>query len=114
MTKKNKTILLTLLIVTVTVIGFAQETGYTFTDKIDIEVTSVKDQHRSGTCWSFASISFLEAELLRTGKGTYDLSEMFVVRNCYLEKADKFVRMHGKTNFGPGGLAHDLIMVWKK
>ncbi len=114
MTQNNKTLLLTLLIVAITVIGSAQETGYTFTDKIDIEVTSVKDQHRSGTCWSFASISFLEAELMRTGKGVYDLSEMFIVRNCYVEKADKFVRMHGKTNFGPGGLAHDLIMVWKK
>jgi bleomycin hydrolase len=92
----------------------AQESGYRFTDKIDLEVTSVKDQHRSGTCWSFAALSFLEAELLRTGKGEYDLSEMFIVRNCYTEKAEKFVRMHGKTNFGPGGLAHDLIMVWKK
>jgi bleomycin hydrolase len=91
----------------------AQEKGYIFTDKIDIDVTSVKDQHRSGTCWSFAAISYLEAELLRVGAGTYDLSEMFLVRHCYADKADKFVRMHGKTNFGPGGLAHDLIYVWK-
>lgn len=90
-----------------------EQSGYSFTDKIDLEVTSVKDQHRSGTCWSFAAISFLEAELLRTGKGEYDLSEMFLVRNCYSKKADKFVRMHGKTNFGAGGLAHDLLMVWK-
>lgn len=95
-------------------LSFAQNSGYTFTDKIDIKVTSVKDQHRSGTCWSFASISFLEAELLRKGKGTYDLSEMFLVRNCYTEKAIKYVRMHGKTNFGQGGLAHDMILVWKK
>ncbi len=94
--------------------GYAQETGYSFTDKIDVDVTSVKDQHRSGTCWSFAAVSFLEAELLRTGKGEFDLSEMFLVRNCYTEKAEKFVRMHGKTNFGGGGLAHDLLMVWKE
>ncbi len=92
----------------------AQKTGYTFTDQINIEVSPVKDQYRSGTCWSYASISFLEAELIREGKGVYDLSEMFVVRNCFTEKADKYVRMHGKTNFGGGGLAHDLIMVWNK
>jgi len=91
-----------------------QESGYTFKDQIDIKVTPVKDQHRSGTCWSFAAISFLEAELIRTGQGEYDLSEMFLVRNCYKEKAEKYVRMHGKTNFGGGGLAHDLILVWEE
>jgi len=92
----------------------AQETGYTFKEKINIDVTSVKDQYRSGTCWSFASVSFLEAELMRVGMGEYDLSEMFLVYNCYSDKVDKYVRMHGKTNFGGGGLAHDLILVWKK
>ncbi|HKK62230.1 MAG TPA: C1 family peptidase [Bacteroidales bacterium] len=91
-----------------------EKSGYTFNDKIDIEVTSVKDQHRSGTCWSFASISFLEAELLRETGKEYDLSEMYLVRNCYIEKADRYVRMHGKTNFGGGGLAHDLLMVWER
>lgn len=88
--------------------------GYAFKDKIDIPVTSMKDQYRSGTCWSFAAVSFLEAELIKAGKGEYDLSEMFLVRNCYSEKAGKYVRMHGKTNFGGGGLAHDLILVWEK
>lgn len=92
----------------------AQKSGYTFKDKIDLEATSVKDQHRSGTCWSFAAISYLEAELLRENKGTYDLSEMYLVRKCYQMKADKYVRMHGKTNFGGGGLAHDLIDVWNR
>lgn len=92
----------------------AQNAGYTFTDRTDIPVTPVRNQYRSGTCWSFAAISYLEAELLRTGKGEYDLSEMFLVRQCYADKAEKYVRMHGKTNFGGGGLAHDLLMVWKK
>jgi len=94
--------------------SYGQKSGYTFTDQINIEVSPVKDQHRSGTCWSFASVSFLEAELIRTGKGIYDISEMFLVRNCYSEKAEKFVRMNGKTNFSMGGLAHDLILVWQK
>lgn len=87
--------------------------GYSFTIEKSIPVTSVKDQHRSGTCWSYASTSFIEAELLRMGKGTYDLSEMYYVRTAYEMKAEKYVRMHGKTNFGGGGLALDLIQIWK-
>ena len=87
--------------------------GYRFTTVISLPATPVKDQHRSGTCWSFASTSFIESELLRTGKGEYDLSEMFFVRKAYEMKADKYVRMHGKTNFGPGGLAMDVMRIWK-
>jgi bleomycin hydrolase len=88
--------------------------GYSFTVEKSIPVTSVKDQHRSGTCWSFASTSFIEAELLRTGKGTFDLSEIYYVRKAYEMKAEKYVRMHGETNFGGGGLAHDIIHIWKE
>lgn len=110
--KRNWLVLLSFSFLAVISIS-AQETGYKFTDKIDIDVTSVKDQYRSGTCWSFASISFLEAELLRNNAGTYDLSEMFLVRNCYTDKAEKYVRMHGKTNFGGGGLGQDLFYVWE-
>jgi len=107
-------VLLAIALAGITMTTNAQQTGYTFTDEITIEVTPVRDQYRSGTCWSYAAISFLEAELIRENKGVYDLSEMFLVRNCFTEKADKFVRMHGKTNFGGGGLAHDLILVWNK
>jgi len=85
-----------------------------FTLEKRIPATPVKDQHRSGTCWSFASVSFIESELLRTGKGTCDLSEMFFVRQAYLAKAVKYVRMHGKIKFGGGGLSHDVINVWKE
>jgi len=88
--------------------------AYSFTIEKEIPVTSVKDQHRSGTCWSFASTSFIEAELLRTGKGTYDLSEIYYVRTAYELKAEKYVRMHGTTNFAGGGLAQDVIHIWKK
>ncbi len=87
--------------------------GYSFTIEKQIPATPVKDQHRSGTCWSFASTSFLEAELLRTGKGEYDLSEMWFVRKAYEMKAEKYVRMHGTTNFGGGGLALDVLQIWK-
>jgi len=87
--------------------------GYRITVEISLPATSVKDQHRSGTCWSYATTSFIESELLRTGKGEYDLSEMYFVRKAYEMKAEKYVRMHGKTNFGPGGLAMDVLYTWK-
>lgn len=87
--------------------------GYEFTMLTSVPATPVKDQHRSGTCWSFASVSFIESELLRTGKGEYDLSEMFFVRKAYEMKAEKYVRLHGQGNFGPGGLALDVIQIWK-
>jgi bleomycin hydrolase len=87
--------------------------GYEFTMVTSVPATPVKDQHRSGTCWSFASVSFIESELLRTGQGTYDLSEMYFVRKAYEMKAEKYVRLHGRGNFGPGGLALDVMQIWK-
>ena len=80
----------------------------------DIEATDVKNQYRSGTCWSFSTLSFFESELKRMGKGEYDLSEMFVVRNTYSDKAERYVRMNGILNFGPGGAFHDVTYVIKK
>jgi bleomycin hydrolase len=52
-----------------------------------------------------------ESELLRIGKDTFDLSEMFVVRHVYEEKAEKYIRMHGTINFSGGGFFHDVIHV---
>ncbi len=90
-----------------------KEEGYTFEMIKDIPTTSVKNQYRSGTCWSFSGISFIESELIRKGKGEYDLSEMFVVRNSYEEKAIKYVRFQGNFNFGGGGAFHDVTHVMK-
>lgn len=86
----------------------AQET---FKDEVITKYTPVKNQGMSGTCWSFATVSFLEAELLRTGKGEFDLSEMFFVRKAYEMKAENFIRMHGTANFSQGGQAHDVFNV---
>ena len=85
-----------------------------FTIEKNLPATPVKDQHRSGTCWSYASVSFFESELLRIGEGEHDLSEAYFVRKAYELKAEKFVRMHGKTNFGNGGLALDAIHIWRE
>ncbi|MAQ31946.1 MAG: aminopeptidase [Flavobacteriales bacterium] len=85
-----------------------------FSNIITLDVNNVESQGKTGTCWSYATASFLESELIRMGKGQYDLSEMFVARNVYLEKADNFVRRHGKTNFGEGSLSHDLINTIEK
>ncbi len=89
------------------------KSGYEFTIVKELPATPVKNQYRSGTCWSFSSLSFLESELLRMGKGEYDLSEMFVVRNAYNEKAQKYVRFHGNFSFSGGGAFHDVIHVLK-
>ena len=88
-------------------------TGFIFTTVKDIPITSVKDQHRSGTCWAFSTLSFLEAELLRTGKGEYDLSEMFVVHHTMRDRAQYCVRMYGDVKFAAGGSAYDIIYCLK-
>ena len=91
--------------------GYSQKEGYIFKEIKTLPATPVKNQYRSGTCWAFSGISFFESELLRMGKGEYDLSEMFVVRNAYADKADKYVRMHGNINFAGGGAFNDVTMV---
>lgn len=88
--------------------------GFGFVDQIVIPVTSVKNQNKSGTCWSFAGTGFYENEILRNTGDTVDLSEMYVVRKCYEDKADRFVRLYGNTNFSPGGSVLDVPYVMKR
>ncbi|MBW8334609.1 MAG: C1 family peptidase [Prolixibacteraceae bacterium] len=91
-----------------------KEKGYQFTPIKEIPVTSVKDQYRSGTCWSFSGVGLLEAELLRLGKPEVDLSEMFIVYHAYSDKAVKYVRLHGNLSFSAGGAFHDVTNVIRK
>lgn len=84
---------------------------YTFNHLVDIGATETKDQCNTGTCWSYATLSFLESELLRMGKGTHNLSEMYNVRVTYPAKAENYVRFHGKAQFSAGSLSHDVINV---
>lgn len=90
-----------------------KESGYQFTAIKDIPCTTVKDQYRSGTCWSFSGIGFIEAEMIRERKPATNLSEMYVVHHAYDDKAVKYVRMHGSLNFGAGGEFHDVVNVIK-
>ena len=87
---------------------FAQE-GFEFTVVKENPITSIKNQNRAGTCWCYSSLAFIESELLRMGKGEYDFSEMYIVHNTYLDRADKAVRTHGDASFSQGGSFYDVI-----
>ena len=93
--------------------GMAQEAekkeGFTFTVVKENPITSIKNQNRAGTCWCYSSLAFIESELLRLGKGEFDLSEMFLVHNTYLDRADKAVRTHGDVSFSQGGSFYDVL-----
>lgn len=86
--------------------------GFEFKDVITVPVTSVKDQNKSGTCWCFAGTSFYENEIRKAGGDSLDLSEMFTVRHCYADKADRYVRTYGTINFAAGGSVLDVPYVW--
>ncbi len=99
-----------------TLSAMAQETpkeGFEFTTVKENPITSVKNQNRSSTCWSFSSMAFFESELLRMGKGTFDLSEMFVVHHTMQDRAVNYVRYHGDNSFSPGGSFYDAIFCLK-
>lgn len=87
--------------------------AYQFTIEKQLQATPVKDQHRSGTCWSFATVSFLESELIRMGKGEHDLSEMFIVNRNYHLRANDYVRFHGMKSFSAGAEGWDALNVVK-
>ena len=106
--KKLFVMLLTSLLV-LNVTAKEKVEGYKFTDGKLIKTTSVKNQFRSGTCWCFSALSWLENEIMRAGGEEMDLSEMWIVRNIYFEKAIKYVRLHGHLNFAVGGNAGDVI-----
>jgi len=88
--------------------------GYEFEIIKELENTPVKNQFRSGTCWSFSALSFLESEMLNMGKPEVDLSEAWIIRHSYSDKAKRYVRWHGHLNFAGGGAFHDVTNAIKK
>lgn len=93
----------------------SEKSNYRFEKIVHLDATPVQSQGFAGTCWSFSGLSFFESELIRMGnKKSPILSEMFVVRKAYEEKADKYIRMDGKSNFGQGGGFVDIPYVINK
>ena len=80
-----------------------------FFDIKTLKATSVKNQAMTGTCWCFATTSLVESEEIRKDNKEIDLSEMFTVRNMYIEKARNYILRGGKAQFGEGGLGHDEL-----
>ena len=87
---------------------------YEFTPEVQVACSDVKSQGNTGTCWSFSTISFLESELLRINQKPQDLSEMFIVRNTYQDKAQNYILRQGKANYSEGSLSHDVMRAYKK
>ena len=88
--------------------------AFKFTDVINLENTSIKNQGSSGTCWSYSGNSFIESEMIRMGKKPVELSQIYSARNAYVEKGRIYVRMHGAVTLGDGGAFHDVMNMYKK
>jgi bleomycin hydrolase len=89
----------------------SEEAGFQFDTIANVKTTPVKSQYKSGTCWSYATTSFIETEIMRIDGKEYDLSEMYFVNYAYRAKAQSYIRLHGVANFSPGGQAHDVMDV---
>lgn len=105
--------ILTLALFCLVQLSAQTESGYKFTDVIRLPATSVKNQASTGTCWCFATTSFMESELLRKGKGEHDLSEMYIVRYKYINQLNDNYLRQGKGNLGQGSLSHTFKNVYK-
>ena len=88
--------------------------GYQFAGVVTVPATPVKNQAATGTCWCFATTSFMESELLRMGKGTYDLSEMFIVRQKHMNQLQDNYLRRGNGNIGQGSLSHTFMNAYRQ
>ena len=88
--------------------------GYQFTEVVTVPATPVKNQAATGTCWCFATTSFMESELLRMGNCTYDLSEMFIVRQKYMNQLQDNYLRRGNGNIGQGSLSHTFMNAYRQ
>lgn len=113
---KRHSVLSAILILAFSVSGLAHvgvwaQPAKVFRTVKENRITSVKNQYRSGTCWDFGTLGFVEAEILRKTGKTYDLCEMFVVNKDYMDNATHYVRMHGYSQISQGGSCDDVLEV---
>jgi bleomycin hydrolase len=87
---------------------------FVFTEVIDLEDTSIKNQGSAGTCWSYSGNSFLESEMIRMGKQPVDLAEIYTARYVYLGKARNYILFNGNMGLGDGGETHDVLNMFRK
>jgi len=106
--------LTTIAIVVLIASGVSAQDTKTFTTIKELPITSVKNQYRSGTCWDYGTLGYLESEILRKTGKTYDLCEMFVVSKDYMDNATHYVRMHGYSQISEGGSCDDVIDVIRR
>jgi bleomycin hydrolase len=88
-----------------------QADGSKFKIEAIVKHFPVLNQGSTGTCWSFATTSFLESEIVRKGYPETDLSEMYFVYHAWMNRAKKYLLYHGNNNLGQGGQAHDVMDV---
>ena len=67
----------------------------------------------SGMCWCFSATSYFESEIYRLSNRTIKLSELYTVYWEYVEKARRYVRERGTSEFGQGSEANAVTRIWK-
>ena len=67
----------------------------------------------SGMCWCFSATSFYESEIYRLTKRQIKLSELYTVYWEYVEKARRYVRERGTSEFGQGSESNAVPRIWK-
>lgn len=76
---------------------------YPITDVATAPATPVRNQAKSGTCWTFGGVSHHSRAKRSAPDGARSISRRCgVVRHAYFEKAVKYVRTRGRAAFRSG------------
>lgn len=71
-------------------------------------------QGLTGTCWSFSTTSYFESEVYRIHNRKIKISPLYNVYWEYVEKAKRFVRERGNSQFSEGSEANAVLRLWKE
>lgn len=64
----------------------------------------------TSTCWCFSTVSMLESELIRQGRGEFKLSEMYIAYWEFVEKARGYIQKKGDQRFTAGS-EHNAVFL---